>query len=303
MKLLIQRKKNTEISFSERDYAISAYALQENITILKRFVRENGFIPLTDEAYGQLMSSGEAKEVTKNYILLKNKMIFFIDNLDWKALNIIYSVYNAFNRKEALQCVLDYNFNISTSFGVLTAKYREIIKEIDNTRNEFSKSIKFFNLNKFMQICSNEGIDAESTPSGIFLKFKDIQLDYIDGSIIYDKIIVCVKDLMIDGYVLEFSNFSYSSYWNLPFKLHSFLDIPYGKNNYLAFLPQNDYITFVRELKSAILSTADNSDNIVSTYLDLQKLWGIYKDEYKDNIQLSKRINNEKAEILKNKDL
>jgi hypothetical protein len=302
MKLLIQRKKNTEIIFSERDYAISAYALQENIQVLKRFVKDYGFIPLDEEAFTQLMSSGEAKEVNKYYIVLRNKIIFFVEELNWKSLNIIFSVFNALNRKKALESALEYNLNISSTLAVLKAKHEEVIREVDKAREELNKAIKFFNLNKFLQICSNESIETKVTANNIILKFKDIQFDCAEGSIFYNQILVEIKDLKIEGYVLKFNDFTYSTYWNLPFKLHPFLDVPYGRNNFLAFMPHNDYATFIRELKSCVIAPNGEGRDIIQTYLDLQKLWGIYKDEYTDEMELSKKIMKIKKELVENKD-
>lgn len=109
-----------------------------------------------------------------------------------------------------------------------------------------------------------------------------------EGYLIYNKIIVIIKNFVIEGFMFRFEGFDYSSYWNIPISLHPNLAIGLPSE----FMFPDVYAKSLKDLvtvykpNQSIISISD----IIADFQNRRKLWATNRFLIKDRTQLSKFI-------------
>lgn len=300
MKIFISNEDGN-ITYGLKDLAISSICLRERVTELEFFVKR--LVQLSDAEYNILMTS-ETIRITKDYVLFKDgTLLVFTDSLDWKTLNILYGLYNSSDKEETLKEIKSFNEVKNLDLITYSHTLEKFQLEALSFRKSFVNELEFFNTNKFLRELKNRDIKAELYNNKVKILFENVKLgNEHEGYMSYNSIILFIKSFSIEGYMLRFDNFDYSSYWKIPVILHPYLSTPFGFNNCLEYLPPNDYKTFV----DALITLVKNYHNtgyktltqIIEDFQDLRILWNDLKSRSEDRIELSKMILKSRGEIV-----
>ena len=298
MKVLIDNTyKAKPINFTSEDLAISSLCLGEEIKLLEKFSKK--CFELDEVTYNALLLNNEA-EFNSTYVKISNQIIIFIDLLDWEALNLLYTLDNVSNKLEIIKEVKAFNEDRRLTMLVYKQETEELLAKMYKAKIEWQPTIPFFNIQKAVREFRKVGFKIKIRENKILLTLTNVKIgnDY-EGYLIYNNIHLFIKDFTIDGFLLRFDNFDFSSYWNIPFILHPFLSVPHGFNNKLAWIPKQNYTLFAQSLYELCTNYSVNESNqigflsiaeIISHFQDLRILWNGNKFKITDRLKLSKAI-------------
>jgi hypothetical protein len=281
------------------DLATASLILNERVSSLKLFLHTK--CRLIDEADLQSLLKDSPSLVSKPFIIWKDReQAVFTDSLkriDWEIILKLWILASSGSPQRNFKEVVAFIENQK----MLRAHQSQIIEELYRSIKEFSfsdtQTFNFFNVEKFLKVCKNKAIKALSHNDKVVVEFSDVKLGSDkEGFILYDKIIIFVKDWKIDGFSLRFKEFDYSSYWEVQLNLHPKIAVPICFNDFLSFVPK-DYEIFAESIKDAATVYTGTGlatiDQIILKFNDLRKIWNQNKLSGLDRVTLSKQIFNE----------
>lgn len=168
--------------------------------------------------------------------------------------------------------------NICNSYSVMVTEYEKkifnlkaMVKNILNNNHQL-KWNSFWNIDGIVYQLKLMKIDYKIIDDNIILYFNNVKYN---KDVKYKKIAIILKDWSIQGFVLWFNNFMYSSSLNLNVELHPNLMeryLPYGRNDYIEFCFSIE--NFINAIVD-ICTKFDNSNNkkIIENYLLCKNLY------------------------------
>jgi hypothetical protein len=291
------------ITFSHSQLAQSSIMLKESVRNLDRFLSFNCKVISHDTLQELLREVPQL--TTSEFLKWEDKLIVFCSNPDvtWEDINRLWVLANSLDFTTGIKRVITFNENAKMKMAVIRMKVEQLRIEILHAVNNNKDVLNYFNHNRFMAECKKQKILMSVVKGTVCMEFKIIKLgNESEGFIIYDKIFIFVRDWHIDGFLLRFSDFDFSSYWNIPYILHPYLSVPYGYNHHLQFLPENSYEVYVRAIADEVTKYFPETGfkqvrAIVTDFQELRKYYNGLKYKTENRSELSKLIFNE---ILKN---
>jgi len=296
--------KFKSLEFTSRDLAISSICLNETVVTLKAFIKK--CLIINQAELNRLLIKPTAK-IEREYIVWEDdNIVFFAKYTNWEILNILYTFYSVPKvSRETLQGVISFNESRSMEIALYSTTLRNFKhKLVEHVLNFYSEQHHYFNANKLIRLAKAMGIDASLVDDKVLLKYKNIEYTSAIGSIFYNEIFIFIKNFQINGFMLRFKDFDFSSYWNIPVVLHPYLLVPYGFNNHLSFLPPQDYKAFIYGVNDMIKGGSEAGlttlQLIIQDFQDLRRIWGSNKMRAKERVELSKLILEKKVKYDKN---
>lgn len=291
MKLLIDLRSEFEgVQFSLRDYCIASLSLNVSIDELRVFSKQ---LKVIDDIEYFALTQNETQQITKSFILFQDKiLVLFPDVINWSTLITAYALSHSTTIDESLiQEIKDSleftKLNLQT-FLLQKDKYESDLKE--HKYNLF-RPLEFFDAEKLVLEFEDKADSVKIVSNKVVVSYKNIKIgNDVDGYLTYNDIIVFISKFRIDGFLLRFDNFDYSSYWNFPIILHPVLSVPYGRNNILEFIPANNYSIFAEVITETVKDNSNSMAVIIEDFQMLRKLWNQNKVSITDRLELSKAI-------------
>jgi len=289
------RFKSLEVS--SRDLAISSICLNESVLTLKAFIKKCLII---DEAEMNRLLGRPTTKLVKSYIVWEDgSILLLLNGNNWEVLNILYSLHSVPKVTHQLyQRVIAFNESRRMEMALYKKTLDDYkIKLTNHILNFYSEQVHYFNAKKLVRLAKVMGINASLNEDKVLFRYKDIEYASAEGSIFYNEIFVFIKDFQIDGFMLRFQDFDFSTYWNIPVVLHPFLAIPYGFNNNLDFLPPQNYQMFAEAINEAVTGKVEGGKTgfkdvrlLIQDFQDLRRIWASNKMRAQERIELSKLI-------------
>lgn len=288
------------IDFSIKDYAVASYRLRVNQKSLKNL----DIRILDNETYQDIINFYPPDNIGGKYYLRKNKyyLIFFVNAIDkYKILMKAYVMDKTLTPKEESDKLDAYFYEIQQNLSLYNTKFQQLVaaqKELKKENGRFY----FFNADNFMNKVRTKGYKASIYKDLASIEFNNIKVgNENEGYLLYNKIIIFIKNFKIDGYLLRFEHFDFSSYWNMDeVSFHPNIQLPYGYNEQLSYLPEDDMDMYVESLISLVKDYKRNNGRMKSIIEDFnlcRKLWSSLKYDIEDRRKLSKAILKEEQKL------
>jgi hypothetical protein len=237
-------------------------------------------------------------EVKKEYIIWEDGNIaLFIKYGGWNVLNMLYAFHSVpVPSAKMYQKVIAFNESRSLEMGLYDNTMKIYTRKLTiHNLNFYSEQLPYFNARKLVRLAKAMGINASLNGEKVLFRYKDIKYASKEGSIFYNEIFVFIKDFQIDGFMLRFDAFDFSSYWNIPVILHPYLATPYGFNSHLDFLPPQNYQAFAKAIDRMVIGDLEGTGFkdirlLIQDFQDLQRIWAGNKMRAIERIELSKLI-------------
>lgn len=221
---------------------------------------------------------------SKQIILLEKYYQIFEDNTflintprrDWILLGYIYVLNSKIPIDAIQQQLLSFvtfahkRSKITSSYKELEGKVKDIYKEM---RDLYAPNdvFVFFNHQEFLKIAKSMGVDSASTESNIILQWKDVEITNNMNQVLYYariEIVIRIPDFYVTKFFLSTHGFRYDSDWEIDLPLHPNLNkmiiLSWGRNNFLEFLPTNNY--------RAVIETFDDLVHGVNGFFNIQEV-------------------------------
>lgn len=290
--------KFKRVEFSSRDFAISSLSLNETIATLRTFSRK--CIEINQDEVNRLLKKPTVI-IKKQYIVWEDSNILLFPNgysNKWEALNILYVLSSVLDQsEEVFSSIISANEEKALGLALYKNDFKDFSKRVDIHIKSFYKQIQYFDVRKMLRCAKALDIHAVLNEKKVVLKYRNVDYKGSKGSIFYNEIFIFVNSFTIDGFILRFKDFDYSSYWNLPVSLHPFLSLPGFCDAYLSFYAPKNYEEFIRMINYLVHGKV-NSDRflpikvseIISNFNDLRRMWASNKMTVKERLELSKII-------------
>lgn len=297
------------IELTSKDLAISSICLNESVITLKSFIKKCVYIDLLELTR---MMKKPTSSVKKEYMIWNDGSIVLLTHSpsalpNWETLNMLYSLYSVTEVSyKFFQKIVAFNESRSMSMALYRKEKEDYhIKITNHILNFYSEQIHYFNAKKLVRLAEAVGVNASISDDKVLFRYKDVELQSLAGTLFYNEIFVFIKDFQIDGFMLRFKDFDFSSYWNIPVILHPFLSVPYGFNNHLDFIPPQNYAMLIEAITEMVKVKMGEAIGfkepklLIQDFQDLRRIWAGNKMLAKERIELSKTILRKKVEFDK----
>lgn len=288
--------------FNMQDLATSSFCLKEDGLKLIKFLNYH-CIEISKETLIELQSTYPVVETHFSYINLGDIFIYIATEVNWETINILWALRSSLDKIVSLRRVISNNEDNKITLYQYQQLSNEYLQKLSNFKVTDSP---YFNALRFLSSCKLLKIKTKITNKKIAMYFDNVKLgNNSEGQLLYNQIIVIIDgEGLIDGFLLYFNDFAFSSYWNLPIILHPYLSVGCAFNQSLSFINRND-ISYAEAIRDTVQNYTPNSGikSISSILLDFQvlrKLWYGLKDSV-DEKELNKFIFtefNHRTEIL-----
>ncbi len=276
--------------------AIAAVALKTPVKALEVILTNCWII---DSNYlAMLVNIQTPKYIGDQVILWDNKIVISKELRDWEYINFIYPLLVVNNKLEVIKRITSVNNAIKTDLQYYNIKLVQLRSEIiDKSEDIYRHTIEFFDSEEMIKSFKKLRVKVSLFEGRVVAEFNNIKLgNDEEGYLMYRKIFLFIKDWKINGYVYNFKNFDYSSYWDLDIRLHPYIVTPYGFNEVMTWMPKHDYNMYAKALvEMTTLYMADSGTNgglhnIIKSFNQYRKLWNGLRYNYNNRTELSQAI-------------
>ena len=290
-----RRYKFKSLEFASRDFAISSICLNESVVTLKAFAKQ--CLVIDDKELTRLLST-PTTEIKKEYIIWEDgNVVIFAKYANWMLLNMLYALHSVpIPSSKMYQKVIAFNESRSMEMALYSNTMKVFEQKLTvHINNFYSEQIPYFNARKLVRLAKAMDINASQSKDKVLFRYKNVKYVSVEGSIFYNEIFIFIKDFKIDGFMLRFDAFDFSSYWNIPVILHPFLAVPFGFNSHLDFLPPQNYQAFAEAIHKMVTAEIEgvgfkDTRALIQDFQDLQRMWAGNKMRALERIELSKLI-------------
>lgn len=183
---------------------------------------------------------------------------------DWFIVGYIYILSSKIPYDVMHQQIVRFATFASERMAV-TKKYKEIQSKVKDMYIQMARlysskdKFLFFNHKEFAKACKESGIEIVFNEHTILMQWKDVEITDARSQVLYYtriELIVRIPDFYISRFMMSTHGFRYDSEYDIDLPLHPNLNkmtmLYWGKNNFLEFLPVNDYKAVVNTLDELI---------------------------------------------------
>lgn len=296
------------LTYSRRDLAFASYYLSERVTALKNFLDLNCRI-ISNEALQEELSTAPQRTLS-NLILWKEQFIVFdmFEEVTWETIILLYSLFTSLTKEKTFSDVIAYIEQKKIDNAIVTDALTNLRMKVREEARKRIELVPYFNYKEFIKeankIKGDFKVRAKQWGSKVAMEIDDVKLgNDKEGYIIYNKIVIFLNRWELDGYMLRFTEFDFSSYWNFPHViLHPFLEVPLCRNSCLMWHNPQHYKEFAEMIYESATEYGEHQGNrfvedIVQDFQVLRKLWNSNRYEISNRIELSKAIFSEKEKM------
>ena len=254
-----------------------------------------------EETISNLTATPPFPYYIKNDIILWEDMFITRVNgfLNWECLNILIGLSGSIIQLRYYKDILDMNMQIQQDMMYLSVQLSEISAKINAFTRKKSK-FNYIDILLARQILKKKKVRSSIHRNGrLVIDLPNVKIgNDREGYIIYNNIYIYISKWgTIDGYILQFNNFSYSSFWKMQdIILHPFLFEPYYmKMPYL----ETSQEAYIDNLVSLAKGEPYNDlelhpvpiDNIIKDFNIYRRIWnGIRDPRLEDSMESYKKI-------------
>lgn len=277
-------------------YATSSLNLKTPIKTLKKFTKRINVSKSIPEAYME-----DRVLYTDNVHVFWDSMfsVFYAHKPDWYLLNKLFIMDATGDYHRGKEIAFQLNESVRVQYNRTMATMKTLRNAVVAVEGYNSLGIpQFFNVKECVRLARRHKFKAWHHTDKAFLELRNVNLgDKQSGYMIYNKIIVVLKDWKIDGFLLRFNNFDYSSYWNIEAIVHPRLLTPFCHMDFGMTIAsrQSDMDGFLLALKDSITEHRParyikSLPEITQGFMRYRSLWATHRFLTNDRTELSKEI-------------
>lgn len=283
--------------FDSTSLAISALNLVTPIKELKNFEKR---IIVTKSIPAELMED-RVRYTDNTHVFWETRFsVFHAHKPDWYLLNKLYIMDATGDYHKGKDKSFEINQKVRIEFQKQQALMKTLRDSMIAIEGFYSAGVpQFFNVKECLNIARRKyKFKGWIHEDKVFLELRDVHLgDNSSGIMIYNRIIIVLKDWKIDGYLLRFNNFDYSSYWNMEAIVHPRLLAPYCYMDFGMTIAskQSNMDAFLETLKTSITEyiptrSLKSLPEITNDFMRYRSLWATHRFLTNDRTELSKEI-------------
>lgn len=298
------------LKYSQRDLAFASYYLSERVQTLKNFLDLNCRI-ISEGTLQEELTTAPLR-TSPNLILWEEQFVLFdmFEKVTWETVIFLYALATSLTKEKTFAEVIAYVEQRKVTDAIVADAIYNLREKVRNEARKKIELVPYFNYKEFIKetnkIKGDFKVKARRWGSKVAMEIDNVKLgNEKEGYIIYNKIIIFLNDWQLDGYMLRFTEFDFSSYWNFPHViLHPFLEVPLCRNDVLMWHNPQHYKEFA-ELIYSIATEYDeyqgneSVQNIVQNFQILRKIWNGNRYEAENRLELSKMIFSEFSQETK----